>query len=160
MIARTRAGWKWLWTWGPVLGLMALIFAASSLPKLPSDTPGAAFYFSGWMPVFPPPWEAIIKKSGHFLVYALLAASLWRALRSHHLPVRRAVVLTAVIALAYAISDEWHQSFVDGRRASALDVAIDGMGIALALLVALARTRCRAHLVRSAEPPSLAREIR
>jgi VanZ family protein len=43
-------------------------------------------------------------------------------------------------ALAYAISDEWHQSFVPGRGATARDVAIDGIGIALA---ALAGTRTR-----------------
>lgn len=160
MFYRARAGWKWVWTWGPVIGLMVLIFAASSLPKLPPDAPGAAFYFSGWMPVFPAPWEAIIKKSGHLIVYALLAASLWRALRSHRLPVRRAALLTAVIALAYAVSDEWHQSFVAGRRASALDVAIDAAGIGLALLIALARARRRAHVVRPPDAPTLARPIR
>ena len=38
--------------------------------------------------------------------------------------------------------DEWHQSFVPGRTATARDVAIDGIGIALAALAAT-RTRLR-----------------
>jgi VanZ family protein len=44
-------------------------------------------------------------------------------------------VVAAVITLAYAVSDEWHQSFVEGRHGAASDVAIDaaGVGIAVAL---------------------------
>jgi VanZ family protein len=45
-------------------------------------------------------------------------------------------------AIAYAASDEWHQSFVPGRTATAEDVAIDGIGVALAALAG-SRTRLR-----------------
>ena len=44
------------------------------------------------------------------------------------------------LALAYAVSDEWHQSFVPAGPRRREDVAIDGIGIALA---ALAGTRTR-----------------
>ena len=53
---------------------------------------------------------------------------------------RRAIPVAAAIALAYAISDEIHQSFVPGRDADPLDVAADAAGIALACL-ALRRWR-------------------
>jgi len=35
---------------------------------------------------------------------------------------------TILFCLSYALSDEFHQSFVSGRFASALDVLIDSLG--------------------------------
>jgi VanZ family protein len=40
----------------------------------------------------------------------------------------------AAIAIGYAISDEFHQTFVDGRQGSPRDVLIDSAGVALAML--------------------------
>ena len=45
-----------------------------------------------------------------------------------------AVPAALAAALAYAIGDEWHQSFVPGRSASPATCAIDGIGIAIAAL--------------------------
>lgn len=71
-------------------------------------------------------WDAVLRVGAHFTVYALLALALWWALE----PVaRRAVGVAAAIALLYAISDEYHQSFVPGRSGSPRDVAIDAAGI-------------------------------
>jgi VanZ family protein len=52
-----------------------------------------------------------------------------------------AALPAAAIAFAYAISDEYHQSLVAGRTASPMDVAIDAIGIALALAYLLWRFR-------------------
>jgi VanZ family protein len=41
-----------------------------------------------------------------------------------------------VLATLYAVTDELHQSFVAGRHASPLDVAIDAAGVALGLALA------------------------
>ena len=43
----------------------------------------------------------------------------------------------------YAVSDEVHQSFVAGRQGSALDVAIDALGVACGVVLwqRLARAR-------------------
>jgi VanZ family protein len=38
------------------------------------------------------------------------------------------VVLTAVIGMIYAATDEFHQGFVDGRSPKAMDVCIDTAG--------------------------------
>jgi VanZ family protein len=40
-----------------------------------------------------------------------------------------------LIALAYAAFDEYHQTFVEGRHGSPVDVLIDAIGIALAVLL-------------------------
>lgn len=38
----------------------------------------------------------------------------------------------AAIALAYAATDEYHQTFIHGRHGSPVDWAIDGTGVAIA----------------------------
>lgn len=43
------------------------------------------------------------------------------------------LLLAAVITVAYGVIDEWHQFYVPGRYASAVDVGIDSVGVALAL---------------------------
>lgn len=64
--------------------------------------------------------DLFIKKGGHFLAYALLATLAYRARPSYR--------LAFWLAVLYAISDEFHQSFVPGRTGMPLDVFIDSMG--------------------------------
>lgn len=100
------------------LGVMALIFFLSAQPDLDSGL-GAL--------------DLVLRKLAHASVYALLTLAWAWALR----PVTRlSVPLAASIALLYAVSDEYHQTFVDGRSGTATDVLIDaiGVGVALALL--------------------------
>jgi VanZ family protein len=75
-------------------------------------------------------WEITGRTLGHFAGYALLAAA-WAWALPGRLP--RRLLLAAGISFLYAVSDEYHQSFVEGRTASADDVAIDSLGIATAL---------------------------
>jgi VanZ family protein len=104
------------------LALMALIFYLSSRhagPELPA-------------------WEVVARKLGHMSGYALLTA-LWAwALRG---AVSRPLAWAAAIAFLYACTDEWHQSFIDTRHATQVDVAIDSVGIALAVVAISARSR-------------------
>jgi VanZ family protein len=44
-----------------------------------------------------------------------------------------ALLIAAVMAVLYAFSDEWHQTFVPGREGSLLDVGIDALGIGMCL---------------------------
>jgi VanZ family protein len=97
---------------------MALIFAFSSL------------HGGGHLP----PAEIVLRKLAHVAGYLVLTILLLRAL--HRSDVAAAMPAAIVLALAYAVSDEWHQSFVPGRTATPQDVAIDGLGIALAALAA------------------------
>jgi VanZ family protein len=99
---------------------------------------GAIFYFSSqhadpdqaW-------WTVVVRKLGHVGAYAALTALWTWALAG---TVRRPVLIAAAISLAYACSDEYHQSFVDTRHGSPVDVAVDTLGISLASL-ALARAK-------------------
>ncbi len=134
--------------WGPVLILLLLIFVASAQPKLdvPEDE-GWWIYFSGWMPFFADPWEAIIKKSGHLIGFGLLAALSLRAFAGSGLPTRRALIAALGLTLVYALLDELHQSLVPGRFPSLVDVGIDMLGAAIFLTISHRR-----HLLRPRQP--------
>lgn len=73
--------------------------------------------------------DLFVKKGGHLIGYALLALSYLYAFKFE--PSKLRVVW--LLAVLYAMTDEFHQSFVAGRMASWIDVAIDGIGAALAL---------------------------
>ena len=63
----------------------------------------------------------LLRKLGHVTGYFVLTILLLRALRRAR--VAAAMPIAIVVALAYAVSDEWHQSFVPGRTATPVDVA-------------------------------------
>ena len=81
--------------------------------------------------------QFLVRKVGHLTEYAVLAALLRRAIQS--LPASTATWpgkiagLAWVGAVAYAVSDEFHQSFVSTRTASVGDVLIDAIGAGLGL---------------------------
>ena len=93
---------------------------------------GLIFYLSAQEAVGPelPAWTRV---AAHFTEYAVLAA-LWAWALAPTLG-RRALLAAGAISLLYAISDEYHQSFVDGRDSDVLDVVADAAGIAFALLL-------------------------
>jgi VanZ family protein len=107
----------------PPLILMAAIFYLSAQPS-------AAEY---------PAWEVALRKLGHAGGYALLTFAWWRALRGLPASSRRLtpIVAAAAVSLAYAVSDEFHQSLVATRHGTPVDVLIDSLGIAAASALAL-----------------------
>lgn len=104
----------WIYRWGPAILVMAIIFLASS-------TQGTSLPKFGF-------WDYFIKKGGHMLGYALLAASFCHALRGAKRAARHPFVWAVCLTVLYAASDEWHQKFTAGRTAALLDVGIDAMG--------------------------------
>jgi VanZ family protein len=111
--------------WLPVLLVMLVIFLVSSQPS--SDLPNF-----DWA-------DRLIKKGGHMIGYALLALSYWRALGFKH----GKWWLAWGFALLYAVTDEFHQSFVPGRHPSVWDVLVfDNLGALISLwLVKLYKTQ-------------------
>lgn len=87
--------------------------------------------------------QMIVRKTGHVIEYAVLAALILRALRDTE-DRRRALRVALLLSVAYAVSDEWHQSLVATRQGSVWDVAIDAAGAALGAGLWEARSRrCR-----------------
>ncbi len=107
----------------PPILLMAVIFALSAQPDLNTGL-GV--------------WDLILRKCAHMTEFGLLWFLWWRALGygSRAIP--------AAIAIAYAITDEIHQGFVEGRHAAISDVLIDSAGVLIAIAVAHAVRKRRA----------------
>lgn len=97
----------------PAILCMAIIFKLSSLTT--EELEG-----------FPHIWD----KLAHFCEYATLAGcyALWwsRAQWSKRQWLR--VLIVGVLALAYGCTDEFHQSFVEGRDSSVFDLVADLTG--------------------------------
>lgn len=72
----------------------------------------------------------VIRKMGHFTEYAILALLAARAFRTSSRPwLRRGWFwISLVLVIGYALSDEFHQSFVPSRTASIYDSMIDSIG--------------------------------
>ncbi|HTH48593.1 MAG TPA: VanZ family protein [Candidatus Limnocylindria bacterium] len=92
--------------------------------------------------------QLAVRKAGHVTEYAVLTALLWRALNGPGLGQtrpwpRRLAWLAWSLAVAYAASDEFHQTFIPSREGSLRDVGIDALGAALALGLIWWRGRCR-----------------
>ena len=111
--------------WVPPIALMGLIFGLSAMPS--DDVDRGVLYL-------------ITRKAAHFTEYALLTALWWRALRTRF---TESAALTAAVAIAvgYAITDEIHQTFVDGRTGTPVDVLIDTAGAAAAAALIARRLR-------------------
>jgi VanZ family protein len=79
----------------------------------------------------------------HATVYAILGGLFFAALRrSSSLSTARVVAVAALCALAYGLTDEFHQIFVPGRSAELYDALADGIGGSLgATLAALVTSR-------------------
>lgn len=110
--------------WVPAIFYAALIFTLSHQ----SDPVGA---------------EMIPDYLAHFIEYAILALTLvfgFTAGFARPLTYPSAA-LAWVIALLYGLSDELHQSFVPDRHVSGIDLAADGLGALIALMLVLAANR-------------------
>lgn len=99
----------------PPLLLMGVIFLLSAQPDLSTGLGG---------------WDTVLRKAAHMTEYGLLWFLWWRALGYGN------PTAAVAITLLWAASDEYHQSFVDERHGSPWDVAIDAVGVGLAVLVA------------------------
>jgi VanZ family protein len=104
--------------WAPGIVWMTLIFYLSSRSSLPLLLPAV------------PTW--ILRKLGHVVEYAILAALMWRALHPTDRP-RQLAISAFMITVLYAVSDELHQMFVPGRHGTPLDVMIDAGGAIIGL---------------------------
>ena len=85
--------------------------------------------------------DLILRKAVHMTEYALLLFLWWRALRDQT-PPRAAIALAFAVTLLYSASDEWHQSYVNGRHGTPVDVGIDLVGMLVATAL-IARSRDR-----------------
>lgn len=106
--------------WLPVVIYAIIIFYFSSIPG--QDIP----------PLFP--YQDVVF---HLIEYALFALLINRALKAYNpgIAYSRRFLWFFVSVIIYAVSDEFHQSFVPNRDPSLFDIAWDGIGACIANLI-------------------------
>ena len=88
--------------------------------------------------------QFLVRKTAHLTEYAVLAILIWRALRlGARWQLKMSILLASLVCALFAVSDEFHQSFVPTRTASPIDVMIDIIGalIGLTICVAVAKRK-------------------
>lgn len=104
--------------WLPVVLWAILIFNFSS-----GRVPSASDVY--WQ-------DFAFKKTGHILLFGSLAALFYRALIGEGMSTKKAVITAIILATIYGATDEFHQSFTQGREAAIRDIFIDGFGAYIA----------------------------
>jgi len=142
-----------LWRYGPVILWASAIFVFSSGLFSGSNTSSVLRPLVLW--IYPSATETglaivhgLVRKTSHFVEYAILALLAARAFRTsygHFLRNHWFAVSLTFVAL-YALSDEFHQSFVSSRTASIYDSLIDTAGGLVVLTLVAWRTRRNRHL--------------
>lgn len=101
--------------WGPTLLWMLLIFYLSSEHAVVASS-------VKWQ-------DFAVHKSAHVVLYFILAVWIYRSLKlTTKLRGISLIFWTIVITAAYALSDEFHQSFTPTRTPALRDVVIDTFG--------------------------------
>ena len=111
---------QFLWWWGPVIVLCALIFWLSATPNLKVGE-GLSDY--------------ALRKTAHMVEYGLLFLLMYRALIKGLFSQWniRVAIGAGLLAVAYALSDEIHQHFVPTRSGLWTDLVFDAAGVCIAL---------------------------
>lgn len=104
---------KFIIFWFPVLIWAGFIFFLSSIPNLKTDLEQ----------------DFILRKIAHMLEYAILCFLLIRAFAKEKLTNKKIAIYSIVFAIFYAFTDEYHQTFIQGRQGSLKDAGIDSIGI-------------------------------
>ncbi|SVB74745.1 uncharacterized protein METZ01_LOCUS227599 [marine metagenome] len=108
---------------------MGLIFTLTSSWFAPRFSFDATLDFFGVL-------NYAVRKCAHAAEFGILTVFLFRSLHPKPLEVGKARLWSVLLSLAYAASDEFHQSFVPMRSGKATDVLFDAAGIfAVAFLI-------------------------
>jgi VanZ family protein len=121
---------------GPPLLLMAVIFFFSAQPDLNSGLGD---------------WDTVGRKLIHAATYGALWFLWWRALGYGN------AGAAIAITLLYAASDEFHQTFTEGRHGTPVDVLIDATGVMIAYGLAMRGSRGARRPRAGGPPPAEAR---
>lgn len=77
-----------------------------------------------------------IRKLAHFTIYMILGIAVMNYMNTYKMDNKRRIILTIIVGMLYATSDEIHQFFVPGRSAEVRDVCIDTLGVICGVIIA------------------------
>ena len=101
------------------------IFLWASLIFFFSHQPGLASGFAN-------SWDFFLRKTAHIFEFVVLTFLLIRNLEERNLDFKKALALSFILAALFAVSDEYHQTFISAREGKISDIGIDALGIIFA----------------------------
>ncbi|SDI35525.1 VanZ like family protein [Planococcus glaciei] len=131
-------------SWAAVLLWMALIFSLSHQPASESGEMSSGITemvmetVEQILPVAETDFdqfEHIVRKNAHFFIYLILGILVIHASRGSGSHSFKRIGLAVGICILYALSDEFHQLFIDGRSGEFRDVLIDSSGASLGIIL-------------------------
>ena len=81
--------------------------------------------------------QPIIRKGAHLSIYTLVGIFIMSFISTYKIHLKYKFLISILVGLVYASSDEIHQSFIPGRTASIIDVGIDTLGVTLGIILVL-----------------------
>lgn len=81
--------------------------------------------------------QPIIRKGAHLSIYTLVGILMMSFISTYNIKLKYRFLISILVGLGYASSDEIHQSFIPGRNASIIDVGIDTSGVLLGIILVL-----------------------
>ncbi len=81
--------------------------------------------------------ETAVRKTAHMSEYFILSALIIIALLFNNISHKKRALFAIALCCAYAVTDEIHQIFIDGRSCKVTDILIDAFGIILCAVIYL-----------------------
>jgi VanZ family protein len=101
-------------SWLPAVVWAFCIFYVSSFPTLKTSQ----VYWQ----------EFVVKKTAHMIEYAIFSLLIFRGFYTSGVPRTRCFFYTVLFCVCFALTDEFHQSFVPTREPRLRDVGFDTIG--------------------------------
>ena len=83
-------------------------------------------------------YQPLVRKLAHFSIYTVVGILIMMLISTYDILLWKRWSISIATGVIYAISDEFHQSFIPGRAAQIKDVFIDSMGVIFGILITLA----------------------
>ncbi len=145
-----------LLAWLPAIMMMVIIYMFSAKPAVVSDgtsSPIANAILCVFEAMFGDidstkrfdflqATNFVVRKIAHIMEYAILTVLISIPLRMHHIKNKSIFIIAFVTSVIYAGTDEFHQTFVEGRSGSLKDVGIDSIGVLLGSLFFYIAVKC------------------
>ncbi len=87
----------------------------------------------------------VVRKAAHMLEFCALAMTLFNAIYSTF-NIKTTPIIAFVCTVLYAVTDEIHQLFVEGRACRAFDVFVDGCGALVGIIISIIILRIMIHI--------------
>lgn len=119
---------------GTILWMFVIFYMSHQIGDMSSNSSSTIVnmisYFIDIPSTYIPTVELCIRKLAHISEYAILA---WLVFQASIPFTKKPYLVTFLLSVGYACSDEFHQYFIPGRAATITDVLIDSIGIIFTL---------------------------